>query len=168
MWTVLHGQEVPPKGGDTWFTDMYAAYDTLPGDLKGAADRHGCKHDGTYNSAGELRGGYEDVSDVTEAPGATHSLVCRHPEIGRSFLYLGRRRNAYVEGLDVEESETLLDRLWSHACGREDAIYRHKWRAGDVVMWDNQGTMHRRDSFDDAHRRVMIRTTVQSAAPITA
>jgi taurine dioxygenase len=75
-------------------------------------------------------------------------------------LYLGRRRNAYIEGLSLQESESLLDELWSHA-NREELEWRNEWRVGDLVLWDNRCTMHRRDPFDASSRRVMHRTQIQ-------
>jgi taurine dioxygenase len=88
-------------------------------------------------------------------------MVTIHPETGRRCLYLGRRRNAYVEGLPLEESEALLDVVWSYAT-RDEGVWRHRWRVGDVVLWDNRCTMHRRDRFDPTTRRVMHRTQIRS------
>ena len=82
---------------------------------------------------------------------------------GDRALYLGRRRNAYIMGLEVAESERLLDEIWSYV---EAAVYVHKWALGDLVLWDNRTTMHRRDSFDPDARRVMHRTQIKgSGAP---
>src|SRR5438445_522262 len=73
------------------------------------------KHDGTYNSGGYLRAGVTPTDDPRDAPGTLHPLVCTHPETGRKCLYLGRRRNAYIEGLPLAESEGLLDEIWRYA-----------------------------------------------------
>ena len=83
------------------------------------------------------------------------------------MLYLGRRRNAYIDGLPLDESEALLDELWTYATGAAIA-WAHHWRPGDLVLWDNRCTMHRRDPFDAASRRVMHRTQVKGAAPPAA
>lgn len=83
---------------------------------------------------------------------------------GRPTLYLGRRRNAYVVGLPLKESEALLDELWSFATLPEHA-YAHRWRVGDLLMWDNRSTMHRRDPFEAESRRVMHRTQIKGSAP---
>jgi taurine dioxygenase len=99
--------------------------------------------------------------------GAVHPLVCTHPESGRHALYLGRRRNAYVVGLPLAESESLLDELWSYA-SRDELTWYNKWRVGDLVLWDNRCTMHRRDPFDENSRRIMHRTQVKGEAPPTA
>jgi taurine dioxygenase len=87
--------------------------------------------------------------------------VYPHPETRRRALYLGRRRNAYIEGLSLDDSDALLDEIWAHAT-REPLTWRHHWRAGDLVLWDNRCTMHRRDAFDPAARRVMHRTQIKS------
>jgi taurine dioxygenase len=75
-------------------------------------------------------------------------------------LYLGRRRNAYIGGLPLAESEGLLDELWSYAT-RKEVVWGHEWRAGDVVLWDNRCTMHRRDGFDSYTRRILHRTQIK-------
>ena len=94
-------------------------------------------------------------------PGTLHPLVCIHPDTGRPGLYLGRRRNAYIEGLSLDESEALLDEIWREAT-RDQLTWRHQWRVGDLVLWDNRCTMHRRDGFDPASRRVMHRTQIRN------
>jgi taurine dioxygenase len=76
------------------------------------------------------------------------------------MLYLGRRRNAYLAGLPLAESEALLDELWSYAA-RQEFAWEHAWKVGDLVMWDNRCTMHRRDPFDPSSRRVMHRTQIK-------
>jgi taurine dioxygenase len=159
--SLLYAVEVPPAGGDTGFINLNRAYETLPVDLKAAIARRVCTHDSSYNSAGELRAGYEEVTDPRNAPGAVHPLVRLHPVTGRPLLYLGRRRNAYVHDLSPEESDALLDRLWAHATAAENAWYQ-RWEAGDVVLWDNFATVHRRDSFDPSTRRLMLRTQIGS------
>jgi taurine dioxygenase len=85
-----------------------------------------------------------------------------HPETGRKCLFLGRRRNSYVEGLEVAESEALLDRLWAHAT-QERFTFRQQWQVGDLVLWDNRCTLHRRDPFDPKARRRMHRTQIKAA-----
>jgi taurine dioxygenase len=92
--------------------------------------------------------------------GAVHPLVCTHPETGRRMLYLGRRRNAYLVGLELAESEALLDELWSFV-NRPEFAWEHFWRVGDLVLWDNRCTMHRRDAFDPHSRRIMHRTQIK-------
>ena len=158
--SALYALEVPETGGDTSFCTMYGAWDALPEDLRAPALVMRVKHDGTYNSGGYLRAGVTPSDDPRTAPGTLHPLVCVHPETGRRHLYLGRRRNAWLEGLPLEESNALLDRIWEAATA--DALtWRHQWRAGDLVLWDNRCVMHRRDAFDPGSRRVMHRTQIK-------
>jgi taurine dioxygenase len=160
--SVLYALEVPSLGGDTSFCSMCAAWEALPVQLQRRIEGLRVKHDGTYNSGGYTRQGVTPTNDPRTSPGAFHPLVSVHPETGRRGLYLGRRRNAYVEGLSVDESEALLDDIWEQAT-RESLTWRHRWRAGDLVLWDNRCTMHRRDAFDPTARRVMHRTQIKSA-----
>ena len=164
MGAILYALEVPRSGGDTGFANMYLACETLPDELRSALDGRVCLHDGSLNSAGFLRRGYEEVTDVTRTPGARHPLFRTHPETGRPVLFLGRRRNAYVPGLAVEESEALLDAVWAHAT-QSAFTWHHRWRAGDLLMWDNRAVLHRRDAFDDGERRVMHRTQIEGDRP---
>jgi taurine dioxygenase len=161
--SVLYALEVPPAGGNTEFVNMYAVYEALSTDLKRDIADLRIKHDGTYNSGGYVRQGVTATDDPRESPGIFHPLVCTHPETRRRMLYLGRRRNAYVEGFELAESEALLDALWAYP-GRPEFAWRTVWQVGDLVLWDNRCTMHRRDPFDPAARRVMHRTQIKSEA----
>jgi taurine dioxygenase len=165
--SMLFALEIPPAGGDTSFCDMYAAFETLPAALRDRALGLRVKHDGTYNSGGYLRQGVTPTSDPRQAPGTLHPLVCTHPESRRRMLYLGRRRMAWIEGLTLADSEALLDEIWVHAT-RPQLSFTHLWRVGDLVLWDNRCTMHRRDPFDAASRRIMHRTQIKGAAPPAA
>ena len=155
--------EEPPVGGNTSFCSMYAVYDALPAQLKHRIATLKIKHDGTYNSGGYLRQGVTPTDDPRTSPGAVHPLVCTHPDTGRQMLYLGRRRNAYLLGLELAESETLLNELWQYV-ERPEFSWEHVWQVGDLVMWDNRCTMHRRDAFDPAARRIMHRTQIKGEA----
>jgi taurine dioxygenase len=163
MAAILHAIEIPPAGGDTYWANMVLAYEELPRELKQQVENREAIHDATYNSAGIMRKGYTDVTDPRAAPGARHPLVRTHPETGRKSLFLGRRRNSYVLGLSLNESETLLDELWAHAT-QPAFTFRQQWRVGDVVIWDNRCTLHRRDAFDPTARRLLHRTQIKSAS----
>jgi alpha-ketoglutarate-dependent taurine dioxygenase len=166
MASMLYALEIPPSGGNTSFCSMYAIYEGLPAELKRRIADLKIKHDGTYNSGGYLRQGVAATDDPRTSPGAVHPLVCTHPETERRMLYLGRRRNAYLMGLELAESEALLDELWGFVAHSEFA-WEHVWRVGDLVLWDNRCTMHRRDPFDASARRIMHRTQIKgSAAPV--
>jgi taurine dioxygenase len=161
--SMLYSLEVPPSGGDTWILGMQAAWSTLPDALKAKVRGRRIKHDGTYNSGGYLRKGVTPSDDPHTAPGAWHPAVLRHPATGAPSLFLGRRRNSYVEGLSQTDLDVLLDALWAHI-ERPDLRYQHRWRVGDLLLWDNRSTMHRRDPFDNATRRVMHRTQIKGKA----
>ena len=166
MASMLYALEVPPFGGNTSFCSMYAVYDALPDQVKRRIANLKIKHDGTYNSGGYLRQGVSATDDPRTSPGAVHPLVCTHPDTGRRMLYLGRRRNAYLVGLELAESEALLDQLWEFVA-RPEFAWEHVWRVGDLVLWDNRCTMHRRDPFDASARRIMHRTQIKGgAAPV--
>jgi taurine dioxygenase len=164
---VLHALEVPPPeaGGNTYFANMFAAYETLPADLKTAVEGKAAVHDASRNSAGLLRKGYRDITDVRETVGAHHPLVRTDAKTGRKALFLGRRPNAYVLGLPVAESEALLDALWAHATEPRFAMC-HRWQVGDVLMWNNLSVLHRRDPFDPTTRRVMHRSQIKGSERI--
>jgi taurine dioxygenase len=157
--SLLYALEVPPDGGNTGYLNMYAAYDTLPDELKAAVEGKTCIHDASHNSAGELRKGFQSTLDVRRTPGAVHPLVRLNPLSKRKALFLGRRPGAYIHGLSIEESEKLLDAIWAHATQPHLAWYQ-KWRIGDLVLWDNRCVMHRRDAFDENLRRMMHRTQI--------
>jgi taurine dioxygenase len=158
--SVLYALEVPPSGGDTGFVNMYLGYEAMSAALKRRLDGLMIKHDGTYNSGGYVRQGVEAIDDPVRSVGQVHPLVCTHPESGRRVLYLGRRRNAYIVGLPLQESEALLDEIWSYAT-RDEYSWYNQWRVGDLVLWDNRCTMHRRDPFDASTRRIMHRTQIK-------
>jgi taurine dioxygenase len=162
MAAMLHALEIPASGGDTYWANMYLAYETLPEDMTARIADRRAVHDATYNSAGLMRKGYAEVNDPRKAPGARHPLVKIHPETGRKSLFLGRRRNSYIEGLELEESERLLDALWAHAT-QPRFTFRQQWRVGDVVIWDNRCTLHRRDAFDPTARRLLHRTQIKAS-----
>jgi len=154
--SILYSLKLPAWGGDTGFANMYLALETLDPDLRKRVDRLEIKNDITYNAGGQLREGFEPVTDVTKCPGAIHPIIRTHPETKLNCLYLGRRRNAYIPGLKVGDSEALLDQLWAHAT-QEFLTWHHKWNIGDVVIWDNRCTMHHRDNFDPKTHRIMHR-----------
>jgi taurine dioxygenase len=168
MGAVLLGLEIPEGEGNTYFANMCAAIDALPSSLRVRIEGKLCIHDATYNSAGMMRKGYKEVTDPRAAPGARHPLVIHHPHTGRPALFLGRRRNASIVGLELADSETLLNALWAHATQPRFAL-THVWRRGDVLMWDNMATLHRRDAFAETARRVLHRTQIRGiAAPAAA
>jgi taurine dioxygenase len=165
--SLLHALEVPSSGGETEFLNMYMALDTLPAHLRHAIEGRELKHDQIYDSSGKVRPGQHapETGDVRQLPGASHPIIRTHPETRRQSLFLGRRHNAYVMGLPVDESEALLDALWAHTAGNRDFVWTQEWQVGDMIVWDNRCVMHRRNAFDDNEIRFMHRTTLQGDKP---
>ena len=157
--SCLYAVEIPPSGGDTYFANMYEAYETLSPELKEKIKNLSCIHDASRNSAGELRKGFKDIDDPTQTVGARHPLVRLHPVSQRQALFLGRRRGAYIPGLSLAESEDLLNQLWAHVT-QPKFSWGQQWQLGDMVLWDNRCTMHRREAFDTSSRRLMLRTQI--------
>ena len=158
--SILYAVEVPETGGDTHFCNMTAALAALPTAVRERARSARLKHDAAHDSIGALRRGHRHARSPAEAPGAVHPMVRRHPENGSESLYLGRRQDAYVEGLPLAESEAFLDELWRFVA-LPDAIWTQHWRVGDLLVWDNRSVMHRRAAFDPNARRLMRRTQVR-------
>lgn len=166
--SLLYSLEIPKRGGATHLANMYKAYETLPADLKRRVESRVAVHDATYTSAGEVRkkfAAFVGTTDPERAPGARHPLVRVHPATGRKALYLGRRSGA--SGILGEADSTLWDALWAH-CGNPALTWAHEWAVGDLLIWDNRCTMHFRESFDDAERRMMHRTQTRGEAPAAA
>ncbi len=164
--SMLYSLEIPQQGGDTWFCSMKAALAAMPRQLVERIKNLNIKHDGTYDSGGYVRKGIEHSDNPRTSVGTPHPIVIAHPVSGDKCLYLGRRRNAYIMGLDLAESERLLDEIWTYVGA---VVYKHRWALRDVVLWDNRTTMHRRDAFDPRARRVMHRTQIKgSGAPTRA
>jgi len=163
---TLYALEVPDAGGDTGFASMIAAYDALLTAMQKRLDGLKCKHDASRNSTGQLRKGFAEVyADVSEVPGAIHPMVRVHPETGAKALFPGRRNNAYVMGLAVDESEALLDEIWDHVA-KPEFNWHQQWRVGDLIMWDNRFVLHRRDAFNPDARRHMRRTQIGDTQPV--
>jgi len=162
MANVLYAIEVTRRGGESGFLNMYLALETLPTDLRTRIEGRTAKHDATIDSAGRLRSGAQEVEDPVQGPGAHHPLIVSHPDTHREALYLGRRKNAHIDGLLRAESEALLDALWKHAT-EERFAWHHHWRLDDVILWDNRVTLYRRITFDPNERRIMHRTQIRSS-----
>ena len=157
--SVLLGVEIPQNGGDTFFADQRAALASLPEDLRQRIEGLSIKHNAAHDSVGNLRPGFEAFDDPQDAPGAVHPIIRKHNETGDTCLYLGRREWAYIPGLPLEESEALLDDLWSYAVPA-DYVVEQNWTPGDVIIWDNRRCLHKRTSIDPSQRRLLLRCQV--------
>jgi alpha-ketoglutarate-dependent 2,4-dichlorophenoxyacetate dioxygenase len=158
IYSLLSAHEVPPCDADTEFADMRAAYDALPDAMKERIEDLVTVHSVWYS---RVLAGYPDPSaeELSSQPPAQHRLVQIHAGSGRKHLYLASHCSEIV-GMPVDEGRALLRELMQFAT-QPQFQHRHKWRVGDIVIWDNRCTMHRGIPFDDtAHRRDMRRTTV--------
>ena len=164
---ILYALEVPENQGNTHFANMALAYNELPNKLKEKIDDKILIHDSAHNSAGMLRKGYSEVDNPSETPGARHPMVITDKNTNKKLLFLGRRPHAYIIGLELEESESLLNEIWEHAT-QEKFTWTQKWEKGDLLMWKNLNVLHKRDAFDPNTRRVMHRTQIKGEMEITA
>jgi alpha-ketoglutarate-dependent 2,4-dichlorophenoxyacetate dioxygenase len=162
VYSLLSAHVVPPGGADTQFADMRAAYDALPQTTRDRIENLGVEHSVWHSRA---LAGMSDVSAEEKAsrPPSQHRLVHRHPGSGRKVLYLASHAS-HVIGWPLEEGRALLRELIEFAT-QPQFTSRHKWRVGDLLVWDNLATMHRGTPYDDMKfPRDMRRTTVVEAA----
>jgi taurine dioxygenase len=157
--TMLYAIEIPSKGGDTLFSNAYAAYETLPEDIKqriaGRRALNAYTTDTTLRSAN-----YDDARSSY-----WHPVVRTHPATGRKALYVNRLMTREIEGLPREESDTILNKLFDHQ-EQPQFIYDHVWRPGDILMWDNRCTLHARTDFSAGERRLLRRVTILGEQPV--
>jgi len=158
---MLHAVAVPPAsalgGGETEFADMRAAYDALPENMREAIHGLIAEHDITW-SRGQI--GFTEFApgEREKYPPSSQRLVRRHPGSGRKTVYLSAHAS-HIVGWPVADGRILLYDLNLHAT-RPEFVYSHRWRVGDVVIWDNRCTMHRGRPHDDSHPRDLRRATI--------
>jgi len=167
-YSMLSAKVVPPVAADTEYADMRAAYDVLPEEEKARLEGLHAHHSIAYS---RQTLGFEFSENEQEAlKGAVHPLVRSIPRSKRRSLYLASHASRIVEW-PVPEGRLLLRDLIEHAT-QPEFVYRHQWRAGDLVIWDNRATMHRARPFDDArYRRELRRVTtldVEQPAAVTS
>jgi taurine dioxygenase len=164
LMTILHARELPPEGGDTQFANMAMGYAALPDAMKQRIAGLRVIHSW---AASRRRAGAPPPSDIEmrERPPVEHPLVRTHPETGAKTLYMGNHAS-HVVGLSEVESEALLDELLAHAT-QPAFVYTHRWRPGDLVVWDNRCLLHRAlaNYAMTTHRRVLHRTVVTGTVP---
>ena len=155
--TMLYAESVTPEGGDTWFCDLGAAYAALSPALKAKVEGRRAVHSA---ATADRRVGIQLTEEQKlKSPEVVHPLVRTHPLAGQKTLYFSMNHTARIEGISEEESLPLLDELRAHAT-QPQFVYAHRWRVGDLVLWDNAATMHRRDPFPDHHPRLMRRVGI--------
>ncbi len=161
--SLLSAREVPPEGGETEFASLRAAWAALPAATQRRLQGRVALHHFAY-SRGLIAPGLLTAEQEAELPPVRQALVRIDPVNGRKALYLGSHAS-YIEGLPVEEGRALLRDLLAFAT-QPEFVYRHTWRVGDLVMWDNRAVLHRGRPWDTSrYRRVMHRTTVAGDGP---
>jgi taurine dioxygenase len=173
--TMLFGEEVPMRDGqplgDTKFADMVACYAALPEAIKEEIAGAEAVHD--FNTAFDRRITYEGKPRMTEAqralrPPVRHPMVARHPVTGRPFLYINLGFVTEIVGFAPERSRVLLDWLFAFQV-RPEFLYRHKWRRGDILLWDDLSTIHQATlDYEDHEIRHMLRAQVDGDRPLIA
>lgn len=159
--SLLSAREVPPEGGATEFASTRAAYEALPEATKAEIEDLVVEHDFSYSRG--LVGFEFTPEEAAHFPPVRHSLVRTNAANGRKSVMIGVHAKAIV-GWPEDKSRALLDDLLARATQAENC-YRHDWREGDAVLWDNQAVVHRATPFDTTrHRRFMQRTTISSGA----
>lgn len=162
-WSMLHAKAVPPAGGDTEFADTRAAYDALPDAMKKRIEGLVAEHS-LWHSRAKLGGYVPTEGERKSYPSARHRLVRRHPGSGRNALYIAAHAS-HIVGMATGEGQALLAELMEFAT-QPQFVYRHKWRVGDLVIWDNRCTMHRATPYEATdHVRDLRRTTIIDTTP---
>ncbi|MBX3661074.1 MAG: TauD/TfdA family dioxygenase [Burkholderiales bacterium] len=164
--TLLYGIECPPTGADTQFADMYAAFAGLPEARRRKLQALRAVHDRNFRYSALYPGRPPLTAEqVAKVPPVEHPLVRVHPATGRPALFVAKDVVSHIVGMPEAESRALIDELEAFAT-RPDRIYSHKWRPGDLVVWDNRCTLHRATPYDPQYRRTLYRTQVRGEAPI--
>jgi taurine dioxygenase len=159
--TFLYGVALPTTGGNTLFSNMYQAYETLPQEIKDKLSGRKALHIHEYKRTGKV-----DISgDISNIPRHDHPVVTTHPETGRKSLFVDRLMTARIEGLDPADSAATLEMLFDHAEQRR-FVYEHEWRPGDLVMWDNRCVTHGRTWVPPEEDRLLRRCTVEGPPPV--
>ncbi len=156
-YSLLSGVAVPGEGGDTEFADLRAAYDALDHETKRLIARLSAEHYAFHSRTLLLGDDGYDEKQLNAMPPVEWPLVRVHPGSGRTVLFVGIHCRRII-GMTLPEGRLLLAELLEHATQRE-FVYRHQWRAGDLVMWDNRCTLHRGRRYDLTVRRDLRRTT---------
>ncbi|MFK7963299.1 MAG: TauD/TfdA dioxygenase family protein [Burkholderiaceae bacterium] len=161
--SLLSARQIPAQGGQTQFASTRYAYETLPPGLRNAVKEKVGTHDYAY-SRSLISDTLMTEAERIELPPVKHPLVRKHPVTGKRGIYVGSHL-ASIEDMPLDQSRALIDELQAHAT-RDEAIYTHHWRTGDLVIWDNRFVLHRGRPYPSEQARTMVRTTVAGALPV--
>ena len=170
--SLLYAMEVPPRGGDTLFADLYAAYETLSDGMRSLLDGMTALHSGTrsYGSQSKFKGGTNiSVSMAIDQDSSgdalvEHPVVRTHPETGRKGLFVNPNYTIRFSNLTEAESKPILDYLYAHVT-RDEFVCRFRWDRRSVAVWDNRCLMHRAVNDYEGHRRHVRRVTLRGDRP---
>jgi taurine dioxygenase len=160
--TCLYAIDVPSQGGDTMFGNLYAAWEALPADVRKRVEGRTAVH---YFDYGATSRNAFSATDREKLPHYAHPVGRVHPLSGRTALYVCRLMTDRIERLPEQESRAFLDVLFDQV-EKPAFRYTHRWRVGDVLLWDNRCTVHARTDFDPAERRHLRRFTIQGGQPL--
>jgi alpha-ketoglutarate-dependent taurine dioxygenase len=155
-YTFLYGVELPSRGGNTLFSNMYKAYEAVPAALKEKLTGKRALHIHEYNRARQAG----HAGDISGIPHYYHPVFITHPGTGRKTLFVDRLMTTRIEGVSELESDAILNELYDIG-ERREFIYEHIWQLGDFVMWDNRCTIHARTDFPKEERRLLRRCTIE-------
>jgi taurine dioxygenase len=155
-YTFLYALELPSRGGNTMFSNMYKAYEAVPPALKDKLKGKTALHIHEYNRAKQAN----SSGDISGIPHHAHPIFITHPDTGRKTLFVDRLMTTRIEGVSQEESDAILDQLYELG-ERREFIFEHVWQLGDFLMWDNRCTIHARTDFPKEERRLLRRCTVE-------
>ena len=159
--STLYAIEVPDEGGNTLFANCRLAYEALDDDWKARLDGLRALHYYDYKRDPTLR-----PSEINpDAPQWVHPVVRTHPETGKKAIYVNRLMTLWIEDIDREESDEILDYLFAHI-EKPEFVYEHEWTVGELIMWDNRCSAHARTWFSPEKRRMMRRVTVRDPYPV--
>jgi taurine dioxygenase len=155
-YTFLHALELPSRGGNTMFSNMYKAYEAVPAALKEKLKGKTALHIHEYNRAKQAN----SSGDISSIPHHSHPIFITHPDTRRKTLFVDRLMTTRIEGVSQQESDDILDQLYDIG-ERREFIFEHVWQLGDFLMWDNRCTIHARTDFPKEERRLLRRCTVE-------
>lgn len=159
-YTFLYALELPSRGGNTMFSNMYKAYEAVPSALKEKLKGRKALHIHEYNRAKQA----SSSGDIGGIPHHAHPIFITHPDTGRKTLFVDRLMTTRIEGMSQQESDDILSQLYEIG-ERREFIFEHVWQLGDFLMWDNRCTIHARTDFPKEERRLLRRCTVEGEPP---
>jgi taurine dioxygenase len=156
--TFLYAHEIPSHGGNTLFASGYAAYESLPDDIREPLEGRKAHHHYHYGSTQK-----GDGKGTPASAASVHPVFRTHEDTGRKAIYVNRLMTEGIVDMDTDESGRLLNAVYDHA-EKPEFVYEHVWQVGDLILWDNRCSMHARTDFPETERRLMHRTTVRGTS----